>query len=139
MHPCCHFLCIPNCQKLCSCSYRLQDVLKTSDPTKELWWNKFIELENIRDEIIHSKQSNSVERYSKLLSKGIFEIISINDTIIKYYGKYILENNPNLLEDYPYGFGFDEFYPGLTNDENYELFYRDIFNPSSIKFIKKSE
>ncbi len=24
VHPCCHFLCIPNCQKLCSCNYRLQ-------------------------------------------------------------------------------------------------------------------
>ena len=27
MHPCCHFLCIPNCQKLCSCSYRLHLVM----------------------------------------------------------------------------------------------------------------
>ena len=31
VHPCCHFLCIPNCQKLCSCSHRLH-------VGNLLWW-----------------------------------------------------------------------------------------------------
>ncbi|MCD4677478.1 MAG: hypothetical protein K8S18_16015, partial [Desulfobacula sp.] len=43
----------------------LKSILNTPDPTKEKWWNQYIELENLRDEIVHTKQSKSEDRYSQ--------------------------------------------------------------------------
>lgn len=106
----------------------LKSILYTPDPSLEKWWNGFIDLENIRDEIIHTKQSKSEDRYSQFLSKKIFKTISIHKEIIKYYGFYISENKKELLDDYPYNFGFDDFFPGLTNDKGYEQSYRVFHN-----------
>jgi hypothetical protein len=106
----------------------IKSILNTPDPTLEKWWNGFIDLENLRDEIIHTKQSKSEDRYSQLLSKKIFKTISIHKEIIKYYGFYISENKKDLLEDYPYNFGFDDFFPGLTDEKGYEQSYSVLHN-----------
>lgn len=111
----------------------LKSILNTPDPTLEKWWARFVDLENLRDEIIHTKQSKSENRYSQLLSKKIFQIIGIHKEIINYYGKYISKNKMELLQEFPYDFGFDDFYPGLTDDKNYEQMHRNIHNPSERK------
>ena len=109
----------------------LRDILMTPDPSKEKWWSNFVKLENIRNEIIHTKQSKSEETYSKLLSQSIFEIIPVNIEIIKYYGKYISKNKEELLVDFPYGFGFDEFIPSLLTEKSYNEFMKILQNPKS--------
>ena len=106
----------------------LKSILNTSDPTQEKWWSKFIDLESIRDEIIHTKQTKSEDRYSQLLSKRIFEIIEVHKEIINYYGYYISENKKELLEEFPYNFGYDDFFPGLTDDKGYEKSYKVLHN-----------
>jgi hypothetical protein len=106
----------------------LRSILNTPDPTQEKWWSIFIDLERLRDEIIHTKQSKSEDRYSQLLSKKVFDIIEVHKTIINYYGHFISENKKELLEEFPYNFGFDDFFPGLTDDKGYEKSYRVLHN-----------
>lgn len=102
----------------------LKEVLNTSDPTKESWWNSFILLENLRDEIIHTKQLISEERYSKLLSYDTFKVIKSHKDIINYYGSYIFENMKELLDEFPYNFGYDDIFPGMTDEKGYERSYK---------------
>lgn len=106
----------------------LKDILSTPDITKTNWWNSFVELEDIRNEIVHSKPSKSEDRYSKLLEKKIFKIIEVNKIIIKYYGEFISENKKYLLNEFPYEFGYDDVYPGLMSDKSYERSYKISHN-----------
>jgi hypothetical protein len=115
----------------------LRSILNTPDPTRESWWDQFIILENLRDELIHTKQSISEERYSRLLSFSIFKNVRIYKEIIKYYGYYIFENKKELLDEFPYNLGYDELFPGLTNDEGYERSYRVLYNIPDDKNNKK--
>lgn len=103
-------------------------IIKTPDPSKEKWWSLFLSLEDIRNEIIHTKQSKSEHRYSSLLSKDIFNIIEIHKEIIHFYGVYISENKKDLLQEFPYNFGFDDFYPGLTDEKGYQRSYKTLHN-----------
>lgn len=96
----------------------LSEILDTPDVSKEKWWNSFIKLEEIRNEIIHTKQSKSENRYSQLLKREIFDIIQTHKEIIHYYGYYIAKNKQDLLNEFPYDFGYDGFYPNLTNKES---------------------
>jgi len=114
----------------------LKDIINTSDPTKEDWWYDFIRLEDLRNEIIHTKQSKSENRYSKLLCKDIFSIIENHKAIIKFYGKFIEMNKKELLEEYPYDFDYDDYLPGLMTSKNFEKSYRSIYN---IKLGKEGE
>jgi hypothetical protein len=98
----------------------VSEILQTPEVSKEKWWSNFIKLEEIRNEIIHTKQSISESRYSQLLSKNIFDIIETHKEIINYYGCYIAKNKQDLLNEFPYEFGYDEFYPNLTNKESFE-------------------
>lgn len=104
----------------------LKQILKTPDPTKEDWWQQFIKLEEIRDEIIHTKESKSEERYSSFLSKNIFKQIEISKEIISFYGYYIEKNVRDLLADYPYDFGYDNVLPYFISDEDYDKHMRNL-------------
>ena len=106
----------------------LKNILETPDITKTIWWNKFIILEEIRNEIIHTKPSKSEDRYSKLLEHKVFEIIKVHKTIIEYFGKYINENHKVLLDEFPYNFGFDEVYPATMSGKEYDKNYRNMNN-----------
>src|SRR5699024_3766505 len=101
------------------CKVILKDIISTSDPTEETWWNDFVILENLRNEIIHTKQSKSEVRYSKLLQENIIPLIESHKRIIKFYGEFIKRNKKELLEEYPYNFDYDDFLPGLMTNENY--------------------
>jgi hypothetical protein len=98
----------------------ITEILNTPDVSKEKWWTSFIKLEEIRNEIIHTKQSISESRYSQFLTKDIFEIIETHKEIINYYGFYIAKNKQDLLNEFPYQFDYDEFHPNLTSKESFE-------------------
>ena len=88
----------------------------------------FTELENLRNEIIHTKQSKSEERYAKLLSKSVFDVVKNHKKIIQFYGEHISRYKTELLEEYPYEFGFDDVIPGLMTNKNYWKSYKSIHN-----------
>ncbi len=108
----------------------LTDVLKTPNPNSQKWWKTFLELKEIRDEIIHSKQSKSEELYSKLLSNRIVEIIKVNKDIINFYGEYINLNKRELLEDFPYYHGYDDFFSVFKDERFFEKVWKSLHNPS---------
>lgn len=103
-------------------------IVQCPEPWKQNWWNNFIKLEQLRNEIIHTKPSTSEERYSKLLTREIFDIIASYKQAIMFYGFYIAKNKKVLLTEYPYNFGYDEFWPHLTSDDGYKEMYRDFYN-----------
>lgn len=107
----------------------LKDILRTPDPSSQSWWKPFLELKGIRDEIIHSKQSKSEELYSQFLTERIIPIIEVKNEIIKFYGKYINLNKRELLEDFPYDFGFDEFIPIFRNERYFKKLWDKLHNP----------
>ena len=92
--------------------------------------------ENLRNEIIHTKQSNSEKRYSKLLSRNIFDIVKNHKKVIHYYGEHVSKYRTELLEEYPYEFGYNDIIPGLMTDKNYWKSYKSIHN---INFDKTDE
>lgn len=106
----------------------LPQILDIQDVTISKWWSKFIELETLRDEIIHSKPSKSENRYSSLLEKRIFKLIRNHRLVIEFYGNFIFQNKKKLLEEYPYNMGFDEVYPGIMTEKNYDETYREMHN-----------
>src|SRR5690554_5643702 len=98
----------------------LSNLLKIPNITNEKWWNKFIRLEDVRNEIIHTKDASAEERYSKLLSKEIFALIEVHTEIISFFGLYISQNRQEIMSKFPYKFGYDEFIPSLTNKESFD-------------------
>lgn len=106
----------------------IRPILNTPDPSREGWWKTFTELENLRNEIIHTKQSKSEERYAKLLSQSIFNIVGNHQNIIQFYGEHISKYKTELLEEYPYEFGYDDVIPGLMTDKNYWKSHKSIHN-----------
>lgn len=81
----------------------LPEILGSPNPSQEPWSQRFIFLQEIRDQIIHTKQSNSAEKNSFLLTRNIFELIGTSKEIVKYYGSYVNSNIPGILTDYPWG------------------------------------
>ncbi len=106
----------------------LTDILKTPNPSDQSWWQDFIDLEEIRNEIIHTKQGKSEDRYSLFMSSKIFELISVGKKIVEYYGIYINKNLELLLIDYPYGYGYDNALPMFMTNEDYWKELRKLHN-----------
>lgn len=103
----------------------LKEILLLDDVSKSEWWSKFDKLEDLRNEVIHSKASTSEDRYSKLLSKNVFETIRVHTQIIEYIGNHIIKNKKVLLNEFPYGFGFDELNPVFMSDKDMKEYLRD--------------
>jgi hypothetical protein len=93
--------------------------------------NIIIDLKTIRDEIIHAKPSKSEDRYSKFLQVDIFKIIESHKEFILTIGVYIFKNQKYLLNDFPYNFGQDEFFPNILSDEESIQLFNDLHRPSS--------
>jgi hypothetical protein len=104
----------------------IPEILDSDNPCKERWWTRFIELENLRNEIIHSKESKSEDRYSKLLSSKIFKIVEVHKEVIEFFGRFIQQNKQELLDDYPNKFGFDTYKVRLISKEDFEKSVRVI-------------
>lgn len=107
----------------------LTDLLQTPDPKQETWWTVYEQLKEIRDRIIHSKPSTAEERYSLLLHPTIFETIGCYRTILSYYGSYIKANFQELLDEFPYGFGFDEIAIKTITNASYLHWIEAMHNP----------
>ena len=107
----------------------LPQTIHSPDPQPEDWWRDFQGLEEIRNEIIHTKQSKSEDRYSLLLSKRIFDLIEVNKKIISYYGKYIDLHAKQLLIDFPYDFGADSVQPAFMSDKVFRSYYNELHTP----------
>jgi len=108
----------------------LRDIYATPDPELEPWWQQLSALQDIRDQTIHTKQHLSKDRYSKLLSQEIFDIIQVYKAIITFYGGYILKKDRYLINEFPHGFGYDDVYPSLMSDSTYKDIYNSLHNPS---------
>ncbi len=107
----------------------LPQSIQSPDPCIESWWNDFIALEEIRNEIIHTKQHKSNERYSSFLSTRIFTLIDVNKKIIRFYGEYISRHKPELLNEFPYDFGSDSLWPAFMSDEDFKDYDDRLHNP----------
>ncbi len=107
----------------------LPQSIQSPDPCAESWWNDFIALEEIRNEIIHTKQHKSIERYSSFLTSRIFTLIEVNKKIIRFYGEYIGIFNPQLLNEFPFDFGTDTLWPAFMSDEDFKDYYNKLHNP----------
>ncbi|WP_426324361.1 hypothetical protein [Pedobacter sp. R-06] len=104
-------------------------LLSTPRPQKEVWWGDFKTLQELRDQTVHTKQSDSEDRYSRLLSKDVFRVIGCYRKIISHYGSYLRMNRPDLLNCFPYGFGADGISVDLVSAETYSKIYKDMHNP----------
>ncbi|MCX6187408.1 MAG: hypothetical protein NTU43_10500 [Bacteroidetes bacterium] len=93
-------------------------------PTSEPWWNEFLELEKLRDEVIHSKESKSDYRYSQYLDTKVYKTIDAHKLLIKYYCKALLNRNDAILTKLPYGFGNDQTSPIVLEENS----FNDLFN-----------
>lgn len=98
----------------------IPEILNCEDPTTQKWWAKFTELENLRDEIIHSKESKSEDRYSKLLSTSIISKIEVHKQVIEFFGDAISKNKLELIDEYPNGFGHDYYKVQKMNDKKFK-------------------
>lgn len=98
----------------------LPNVLSCESPCQQKWWQPFTKLEDLRNEIMHSKDSKSEDRYSNLLSSKIFKIIQIHKEVIEFFGKSIYESDNSLLDEFPNGFGFDTYKVKKVKDANFK-------------------
>lgn len=106
-------------------------VLMKSQKEFDKLYSVINELKIKRDEIIHAKPSKSEDRYSNFLKADIFSTIDSHKVFIKIMGKYISENAKYLLNDFPYNFGQDEFFPSPFTDEESIQLFNEIHRPSS--------
>ncbi len=107
----------------------LPNIYSTPKPQSDsTWWTSFQSLENIRNELIHAKRSRSNERYSRLLSKTIFDLIDTHIVVVTWFGKYIEASKPKMLDRFPFGFGHDGFKPGLVDPEFNKKVMRQMRN-----------
>lgn len=98
----------------------LPEIIGCESPIRQKWWSKFTELENLRNEIIHSKESKSEDRYSKLLSTSIIRKVEVHKEVIEFFGKEISIMKTELLDEYPNGFGYDYYKVKKMTDENFK-------------------
>lgn len=116
---------------------KLRDIFKeaydTPDFQSTTWWQNFIELKALRDEVIHAKPSTSEERYSKLLSERVFGWIECHKDLIQFFASYIAVNDRWLLIELPYGFGKDNLCPAFMSNTEYRQTIKDLYNPVGYK------
>lgn len=105
------------------------NVLSAPIPKEQNWWSRLKVLQKIRNQSVHTRQSDSEVRYSRLLSKDIFQVINVHKEVITFYGEFVAKNKPNMINGYPYGFGQDQVIPYTTSDKNYRNMYNTLHNP----------
>lgn len=98
----------------------LPEIIGCKSPTNQKWWTKFTELENLRNEIIHSKESKSEDRYSKLLSTSIIRKVEVHKEVIEFFGDEISVKKIELIDEYPNGFKHDYYKVKKMTDENFK-------------------
>lgn len=107
----------------------LPEALGVESPVKETWWQNLIDLENSRNEIIHTKDVKSEDRYSFFVKDNIFEIVTCHNEIIKFYGSQLVSIKSHSINEFPVGFGCDEIIPAIMSQKTYNSMYNSFFNP----------
>lgn len=87
---------IPTSEKLINI---VPQILNCEAPKQKKFWSFFKELEKLRNEVIHSKKSNSVEITKNLLSNDIIKILNSSLDVLNYYLEQDISN-----EAFPLGF-----------------------------------
>lgn len=98
----------------------LPAIIGCDNPCSQSWWTKYTQLEALRDEIVHSKETKSEDRYSKMLSVKIKDKILTHKQIIEFFGKEISLNKPELLDIFPNGFGQDYYHIKIKKSDEFE-------------------
>jgi hypothetical protein len=100
----------------------LPKALDIPSPKQEKWWFNFTQLKDIRNKIVHAVESQSNERYSELLDRQIFDKISSYKQVLDFIGRHLYEQKHFLLNQIPYGLGYDDIRPSLIGDDIYDDF-----------------
>lgn len=87
---------IPTSEKLVNI---VPKILNCEAPKQKEFWSFFKDLEKLRNEVIHSKKSNSVEITKNLLSNDIIKILNSSLDVLNYYLEQDISN-----EAFPLGF-----------------------------------
>ena len=102
--------------------------LNIPSPVNEKWWHKFKELEDIRNEIIHTKKSTAENRYSIYISEDVFQILEIHNTVVEHYAKQLCILKNGLLNECPIDSGCDAIIPSITSQKSFDSFKRRLHN-----------
>lgn len=78
----------------------IPEILKCNSPSNQRFWSDFKNLERIRNEIIHSKSSNSSEILAELFSPKIRSYIGSSSLLLEYF----IDLDP-YSPMFPLGFG----------------------------------
>lgn len=103
-------------------------IIGSTSPVKEKWWQEFITLEDLRDEIIHSKDTKAEDRYSSLINDRIFRTVSVHNEIVTYYALLLCQSKSRIMNEFPIGVGCDDIMPGLMTDKNFLKTYKNLHN-----------
>lgn len=103
-------------------------LLKDVTPVSEKWWSSFVELKDLRNEIIHTKHSKAEIRYSMFLNERVFKMVSVHNTIVSYYAKLFCEARPYTMNEFPIDVGCDELMPGLMTHKHFMDSYKSLRN-----------
>jgi hypothetical protein len=98
----------------------LPSIIGCDKPTTQTWWSVFTDLENLRNEIAHSKESKSEDRYSKLLSTSVVKTVEVHKKVIEFFGSEISTKKIELIDEYPNGFGHDYYKVKKMTDANFK-------------------
>ena len=104
----------------------LPEIIGCQSPEMQKWWPIFTELEDLRDEIIHCKESKSEDRYSKLLSTSIIKKVEVHKEVFEFFGNEISTRKKELLDEYPNGFGHDYYNVKKLSDVDYKKSIEEI-------------
>jgi len=108
----------------------LPDAISVKSPIEQKWWQNLVDLQYIRDELIHSKDAKAEERYSLLIDERIWDVASCHNVIISHYAQELCKMKSPIINDFPVGVDCDEIIPGLMSEKSYENMYKSLFNPS---------
>lgn len=81
----------------------LPDVLHAQSPKEEVYWSNFKNLERLRNDIVHSKSSSSIETISELFSDAVDKYLKSSLEILSFF---IKQDPKNIL--FPLGFDNSE-------------------------------
>lgn len=91
----------------------LPTILNQDSPTTEKFWSDFKNLERIRNEIVHSKSSSSIDILSELFSNKIEDYITSSLKLLEFF---ISKDPFNPI--FPLGFGVSQIRVRSVDDAN---------------------
>jgi hypothetical protein len=103
-------------------------IVGAPSPANEKWWSSLKELEDLRNEIIHAKNSKAEIRYSMFLNERIFKVVAVHNMIVSYYAKLFCDAKLYDMNQFPINVGCDELIPGLMTEKNFIKSHKGIRN-----------